>query len=75
MLVDAGRPKEAQAAFQKTITKEPGRFLGLYGAGRAAEAAGDRAAAAALYKKLLDGVGATASERPALSHARQAGAR
>jgi len=75
MLLDAGRAKDAQAAFEKTITKEPGRFLGLYGAGRAAEAAGDRAAAAALYKKLLEGVGATTSERPALSHAKQAAAR
>ena len=54
MLLDAGRAKEAQAAFQTTMTKEPGRFLGLYGAGRAAEASGDKAAAAALYKKLLD---------------------
>lgn len=24
--------KDAQAAFQATMTKEPGRFLGLYGA-------------------------------------------
>ena len=54
MLLDVGKPKEAQAAFQTTITKEPGRFLGLYGAARAAEAAGDKTAAAALYKKLLD---------------------
>ena len=57
MLLDAGRAKEAQAAFQATMTKEPGRFLGLYGAGRAAEASGDKAAAAALYKKLLDQAG------------------
>ena len=75
MLLDAGRPKDAHAAFQMTITKEPGRFLGLYGAGRAAEAAGDRAAAAALYKKLLEGVGTTPSDRPALAHARQTAAR
>jgi tetratricopeptide (TPR) repeat protein len=70
MLLDAGQPKEAQAAFQKTITKEPGRFLGLYGAARAAEAAGDKAAAAALYKKLLDMTGAAQTARPALAHAK-----
>ena len=71
MLLDAGRTKEAQTAFQKTMTKEPGRFLGLYGGARAAEAAGDKAGAAALYKKLLEMVGQTSAERPALSHAKQ----
>jgi hypothetical protein len=71
MLLDAGRAKEAQAAFQATMTKEPGRFLGLYGAGRAAEASGDKAAAAALYKKLLDMTGAAVTDRPALAHAKQ----
>ena len=72
MLLDAGRAKDAQAAFQKTMVKEPGRFLGLYGAGRAAEAAGNKAGATALYKKLLTMVGAAPSEREALIHAKHA---
>ena len=71
MLLDAGRAKDAQAAFQKTMAKEPGRFLGLYGAARAAEADGNKAAAAALYKKLLEMSGQTTSDRAALTHARQ----
>ena len=71
MLLDAGRAKEAQAAFQTTMTKEPGRFLGLYGAGRAAEASGDKAAAAALYKKLLEQAGAATTDRQSLARARQ----
>jgi hypothetical protein len=71
MLLEAGRPKEAQGAFQLTMAKEPGRFLGLYGAARAAEAAGDKAGAAALYRKLLDMVGQAQTDRPALTHARQ----
>ena len=71
MLLEAGRAKEAQAAFQKTMTKEPGRFLGLYGAARAAEADGNKAAAAALYKKLIDMVGPAAADRPALARAKQ----
>ena len=71
MLLDAGRAKEAQAAFQATMTKEPGRFLGLYGAGRAAEASGDKAAAAALYKKLLEQAGAATTDRQSLARARQ----
>jgi tetratricopeptide (TPR) repeat protein len=74
MLLEAGRPKDAQAAFQKTIVKEPGRFLGLYGAGRAAEAAGDKAGAAALYKKLLEQAG-SAADRPSTKHARQMASR
>ena len=71
MLLEAGQAKEAQAAFQTTITKEPGRFLGLYGAARAAEAAGDKTAAAALYKKLLDQAGAVTTDRQSLARARQ----
>ena len=43
MLLDAGRPAEALAAFEATMKKEPNRFRGAYGAARAAEAAGDRA--------------------------------
>jgi hypothetical protein len=76
MLLDAGKPKEASAAFEKTMQKEPGRFLGLYGAAQAAEASGNKAAAAALYKKLLDMSGATATgDRPAVARARQTAAR
>lgn len=71
MLLDANRATEAQAAFAATMKKEPGRFLGLYGAGRAAEASGNKAAAAAFYKQLLEMTGATASSRPALAHARE----
>lgn len=71
MLLDAGRAKEAQAAFQKTMAKEPRRFLGIYGAGRAAEAVGDKASAAALYKKLLTMVGKSSTAREALTHAKQ----
>jgi tetratricopeptide (TPR) repeat protein len=71
MLLESGQAKEAQAAFQQTLATEPGRFLGLSGAGRAAEAAGDKVAAAALYKKLLEMTGTTSADRPALSHAKQ----
>lgn len=71
MLIEAGRAKEAQQAFQQTILKEPGRFLGLYGAARAAEAAGDKAGAKTLYAKLLQAVGSEAGDRPAIARARQ----
>ena len=71
MLLEAGRAREALAAFQKTMGKEPGRFLGLYGAGRAAEADGNTAAAAAFYRQLLAMVGQAPAERPSIARARQ----
>jgi len=75
MLLEAGQPREALAAFEATVAKEPNRFRGLYGAGRAAEAAGDEATAARFYRQLLEVVGEGASDRPELRHARQVAAR
>ena len=71
MLLDAGRGAEALAAFELTLTKEPNRFRGLYGAGRAAEAAGNRARAVALYKQLLQIAADADTDRPELQHARK----
>jgi tetratricopeptide (TPR) repeat protein len=70
MLLEAGQPREALAAFEATIVKEPNRFRGLYGAGRAAEAVGDRDTARRYYEQLLEVVGEGASDRPELRHAR-----
>jgi hypothetical protein len=71
MLLQAGNPKEALAAFEVTMAKEPGRFRGAYGAARAAEAVGDRAKARHLYQTLLTiAKGADATERPELLRAR-----
>jgi tetratricopeptide (TPR) repeat protein len=72
MLLDAGRAREALAAFELTVKKEPNRFRGLYGAGRAAEAAGDRGKAIAFYKQLLAVAGEADTERPELRDARAA---
>ncbi len=70
MLLDAGRPAEALVAFEATMKKEPNRFRGLYGAGRAAEAAGNRARATALYKQLLQVASEPDTNRTELQHAR-----
>ena len=43
MLLERKRPAEALEEYRRTMTKEPGRFRSLYGAMRAAGAAGDRA--------------------------------
>jgi hypothetical protein len=42
MLLAANRPADALVAFEATVKKEPNRFWGVYGAGRAAELAGHR---------------------------------
>ena len=71
MLLDAGRAAEALAAFEANLEKEPNRFRGLYGAGQAAEAAGDRVKAARFYQQLLKmAPGDASSQRPELQHAR-----
>jgi tetratricopeptide (TPR) repeat protein len=71
MLLDAGRAKDALAAFEATMKKEPNRFRGLYGGARAAEAAGDKAKAREYYKKLLDVAKDADTERPELARAKK----
>ena len=70
MLLDAGSANDALAAFEATMKKEPNRFRGAYGAARAAEAAGDRTRAAALYAQVV-AIGKNADgNRPELARAR-----
>jgi hypothetical protein len=70
MLLEAERPADALVEFEATIKKEPNRFRGLYGGARAAEAAGQRARAIALYKQLLQVASDADTSRPELQHAR-----
>src|SRR5262249_2108341 len=49
MLLDANDPLQAMREFEAALKVEPDRFWSLYGAARAAELAGDRAKAKALY--------------------------
>jgi hypothetical protein len=72
MLLEAGRYKDALAAFEATMQKEPNRFRGTYGAARAASLAGDRDKARTYYKQLLDIAREADSERPELVEARDA---
>jgi tetratricopeptide (TPR) repeat protein len=70
MLLEAGRAKEALAAFEATMKKEPNRFRGAYGAAKAAEMAGDRTRAIAHYRTLLDITRDADTNRPELERAR-----
>ena len=71
MLLEAGKSKEALAAFEATMKKEPNRFAGLSGGARAAAAAGDRGKATAYYKKLLEVAKESDTERPELRQAKK----
>jgi hypothetical protein len=53
MLLELKQPKDALAAYRKTIAKEPNRFRAVAGAAAAAAEAGDRAAARTYYTQLL----------------------
>jgi hypothetical protein len=70
MLLDRGMAKEALAAFEATMAKEPNRFNGYVGAAKAAQALGDTAKAKAAYEKMLALAAGSDSERPALATAR-----
>ena len=70
MLLQAGRPGDALAEYQVSLRDAPGRFRSLYGAARAAEAAGRREDAARMYEALLAQCVA-GSTRPELAEARR----
>jgi hypothetical protein len=74
MLLTAGETSLAQREFEATLLKEPDRFRALAGAARAADAAGDRPAAAKHYARLLVTCErADRPERPELAEARRFG--
>src|SRR5262249_16778327 len=52
MLLDAKQPANALKEFEASLKKEPNRFRSVYGAGRAAESAGDSAKARSYYGQL-----------------------
>jgi tetratricopeptide (TPR) repeat protein len=70
MLLDHGMAKEALAAFEATMAKEPNRFNGYAGAAKAAQALGDKAKAKANYEKLVALASAGDNDRPVLAEAK-----
>jgi Tfp pilus assembly protein PilF len=53
LLLATDSPGEARALYEAALGRSPNRFNSLYGAGRAAELAGDDEAAAGYYRRLL----------------------
>ena len=70
MLLEAGNAKDALVAFEATMQKEPGRFRGAYGAARAAEAMGNKAAARTYYQRLIEIAKDSDNQRAELKRAR-----
>ena len=71
MLLEAKRPQEALTEYAQALKLSPNRFNGLYDAGQAAEAAGNRAEAGRYYAALLESTDNGArSTRPEIAHAK-----
>ncbi|WP_324673221.1 hypothetical protein [Hymenobacter sp. GOD-10R] len=66
MLLQVKRPAAALAAYKADLQKHPNRFNGLYGAGLAAEQAGQAATARRYYQQLLALAQSSGPPRPEL---------
>src|SRR5215510_1203447 len=71
LLLEAGKPKEAQQEFEAALKIYPGRYRGLYGAAQAAEQAGDNEDASRYYTKLAAQTSKAGGSRDELNHVRQ----
>jgi tetratricopeptide (TPR) repeat protein len=71
MLLEFGHAKKALAEYEVALRLSPNRLNGLYGAGRAAEAAGDSEKAQFYYAAMLKSTNnGRDSSRPEFAHAR-----
>jgi tetratricopeptide (TPR) repeat protein len=69
MLLELGQPREALVEYEQTLKLSPNRFNGLYNAGRAAEAVGDKELARSYYNALLKSThDGSRSTRPEFEH-------
>ena len=71
MLLAVGRYREAQAAYETTLQREPNRARSLFGVARAAELAGDRAGARQRYDTFLAQMKTADGDRAELARARE----
>jgi tetratricopeptide (TPR) repeat protein len=70
MLLESGHSDEALAAYEAALVNDPKRLRSLYGAGRAAEAAGNPDKARYYFSRTVEMADANSS-RPELIEARQ----
>ena len=70
MLLDRGQAKEAMAAYEAVLKKEPNRILTYAGAARAAAKVEDRAKAQRYYAKIVELAAGADTVRPEVAEAR-----
>jgi tetratricopeptide (TPR) repeat protein len=71
LLIELKQPAEALTAFETSLGTAPNRFIGLYGAARAATLAGDKGKAKSYYAKLLELSRFADSPRPEIDEAKK----
>lgn len=71
MLLEMKKPAEALVQYQKSLVRNPNRFNTLYGAGYAAELAGDKDAANKYYSELISVAHVQKASRSRLTHAQE----
>jgi len=71
MLMETGQPAQALAEYERSLKRDANRFRSVYGAARAAEAAGNSGAARDYYAKLQSLTANHDTERPELARARE----
>jgi tetratricopeptide (TPR) repeat protein len=70
MLLELGDPAQALKEFEASHRVEPNRFRGLYGAGKAAQASGEREKARDYYAKLVSLCKRADTDRPEIKEAK-----
>jgi uncharacterized protein HemY len=70
MLLELGQAAPALHEFEVSLKETPNRYRGLWGAARAAEAAGDRQKAAGYFAKVVELTQGADSSRPEIARAR-----
>ena len=71
LLLELGRPKDAQREFEAALKIYPGRFRGLYGAAQAAEQTGDKQSVQRYYAQLAAQTAKSDGSRDELNHIRE----
>jgi tetratricopeptide (TPR) repeat protein len=70
LLLQQGQAPAALREFEAALKENPNRYRGLYGAGRAAEVAGERQKAAGYYEKLVALASKADTPRPEIARAK-----
>jgi len=70
LLLETGQAAPALREFEAALKENPNRYRGLYGAARAAEAAGDQEKAASYFAKLVTLSKNADTDRPEISQAK-----